>query len=30
MGETFKILSLTQNLEQLLPRLQLRDQRHQL
>jgi SAM-dependent MidA family methyltransferase len=30
MGETFKVLSLTQNLDQLLPRLQLRDQRRQL
>jgi SAM-dependent MidA family methyltransferase len=30
MGETFKVLSLTQNLDQLLPRLQLRDHRHQL
>jgi len=30
MGETFKVLSLTKNLEHLLPRIQLRDQRHRL
>ena len=30
MGEIFKVLTLTQNLEQLLPRIQLRDQRHRL
>lgn len=30
MGETFKILSLTQNLDQLLPRILLRDQRRKL
>ena len=30
MGETFKVLTLTRQLEQLLPRIQLRDQRHRL
>ena len=30
MGENFKALTLTKNLEQLLPRIQLRDQRHRL